>query len=128
MTGSCASDADASADHFRTHGWMRVRAAFTGDEAAAMRAVVWQALAAVGIAETEPSTWTIERPEHLQTVKADPAFLAVGSQRVLDAIETPCWMGSVTRSQRAGALPFSRFRQRNHGTSRPVAGTPMRTT
>ena len=74
-------------EHFRIHGWMRVRAAFSSDEAAAMREAVWNALADIGISRTDPSTWTRERPERLQPVKSDPAFRAVGSARLLDAID-----------------------------------------
>jgi len=32
---------DDTFEHFRVRGWMRVRAAFSVDEAAAMRAAVW---------------------------------------------------------------------------------------
>ena len=74
-------------EHFAAHGWMRVRAAFTADEAAAMRAAIWRSLAATGIRERDPSTWTKERPEHLQHARSDPAFRAVGSARVLEAID-----------------------------------------
>ena len=66
---------------------MRVRSAFTADQAAAMRAVVWRALAAVGISDCDRSTWTRERPEHLQPTRSDPAFQAVGSGRLLEAID-----------------------------------------
>ncbi len=34
-------------DHFQTHGWVRIEGAFSAQEAAAMRDVVWRALAAV---------------------------------------------------------------------------------
>ena len=51
-----------------------------------MRSAAWCALAKVGISEGDPSTWTKERPEHLQHLKADPAFRAVGSERLLMAI------------------------------------------
>src|SRR5262245_47048948 len=78
---------DGTIEHFRVHGWMRVRAAFRIDDAAAMRAAVWRALGDVGIKYDEPSTWTTERPEHLQHVKDDPAFRAVGSVRLLKAID-----------------------------------------
>jgi len=83
---------------------MRVRAAFSKDDARAMRSAVWHVLADVGIREHDPSTWTQERPAHLQAAKADPAFAAVGSARVLDAIgmalegqayETPKHWGAV---------------------------------
>ena len=81
----CGADAP---EHFRVHGWMRVRAAFSGDEAAAMRAATWDALASAGIRESDPSTWTMERPEHLQGLKAHAAFRAVGSAHAIAMIET----------------------------------------
>jgi ectoine hydroxylase-related dioxygenase (phytanoyl-CoA dioxygenase family) len=73
-------------EHFVEHGWMRVRAAFSADEAAAMRAAVWRALADVGIRRDDRTTWKNERPEHLQHLKDDPAFQAVGSARLLETI------------------------------------------
>jgi hypothetical protein len=66
---------------------MRVRAAFSLDEAAAMQAAVWDALERGGISRGDPSTWTSERPEHLQHVKDDPAFRAIGNNRVLEALD-----------------------------------------
>jgi hypothetical protein len=74
-------------DHFQTHGWVRIPGAFSAEEAAAMREVVWRALAAVGIHRDDPATWTMERPQHLQHLKPDPAFRAVGSQATLAAID-----------------------------------------
>ena len=82
-----AADNQETFEHFRIHGWMRVRAAFSVEEAAAMRAAAWRALARIGISQSDPSTWTTERPEHLQHVKDDPAFRAVGSARLLEAID-----------------------------------------
>ena len=82
-----SADNEETLEHFSVHGWRRVRAAFSGDEAAAMRAAAWRALASVGIRQGDPSTWTRERPEHLQRVKDDPAFRAVGSPRLLEAID-----------------------------------------
>jgi hypothetical protein len=73
--------------HFQTHGWVRVRSAFGTDEAAAMREVVWRALGDVGIVQDNPGTWHKERPDHLQHLKRDPVFRAVGSDRTLAAIE-----------------------------------------
>jgi len=86
VTKSGLADDETAFEHFRVHGWMRVRQAFSLDEAAAMRSAVWRALADVGIRQSDPSTWTRERPDHLQRVKADPAFRAVGSARLLEAI------------------------------------------
>ena len=78
---------DEGLEHFSVHGWMRVRAAFTAHEAAAMRTAIWRELAAAGITERDPSTWITERAEHLQHVRSDQAFRAVGSARLLEAIE-----------------------------------------
>ena len=66
---------------------MRVREAFSVEQSAAMRSAVWRELAADGILQDDASTWTKERPEHLQRVKADPVFQAVGSTRLLEAID-----------------------------------------
>jgi ectoine hydroxylase-related dioxygenase (phytanoyl-CoA dioxygenase family) len=88
MSPGARTDANPETiEHFGEHGWMRVRAAFSTDEAAAMRAAVWRVLADVGIREDDPGTWTSERPEHLQHLKDDAAFQAVGSPRLLEAID-----------------------------------------
>lgn len=74
-------------EHFNEHGWVCVAHAFWPEEAAAMREAVWRALADAGIRRDEPSTWTIERPTHLQGLKDDPVFRAVGSEAILAAID-----------------------------------------
>ncbi len=74
-------------DHFQTHGWVRIPGAFSPAAAAAMRDVVWRALESVGILREDPTTWHQERPNHLQHLKSDPAFRAVGSERTLTAID-----------------------------------------
>ena len=74
-------------EHFKTHGWMRVAQAFGEREAAAMRTAVWRALERTGIREGDRSTWTKERPEHLQALKEDPVFHAVLSARTLAAMD-----------------------------------------
>lgn len=65
---------DQSIDHFHEHGWMRVESALPAASAAAMRDAVWAALASVGIHRDRPSTWTVERPSHLQALKNHAAF------------------------------------------------------
>ena len=50
-------DNEETFEHFCVHGWMRVRAAFSVDEAAAMREAAWHSLAKVGIKRSDPSTW-----------------------------------------------------------------------
>lgn len=52
-----------------------------------MRAAVWNALATAGIRERDASTWTKERPAHLQHTRSEQVFRAVGSRRVLDALD-----------------------------------------
>jgi hypothetical protein len=73
-------------EHFRTYGWIRIRSAFSAEDAAAMCEVIWGALAKVGIRRNDSSTWTKARPEHLQYLKGDPAFRAIGSKRTISAI------------------------------------------
>ena len=77
---------DASLEHFRTFGWVRIPSAFSAGDAAAMCEVIWAGLAGVGILRDDPSTWTKGRPEHLQHLKSDPAFRAIGSARTANAI------------------------------------------
>lgn len=66
---------------------MRLPEAFSSEAAAAMRDVVWQALTDGGIEPDDPSTWTVERPAHLQGLRAHPAFREVASPAVLAAID-----------------------------------------
>ena len=86
QTSSTSDQDDQTLEHFRVHGWMRVRQAFSADEAARMRDVVLAGLADAQIRRDQPSTWTIERPTALQKLKDDPAFQAVGSERLLSAV------------------------------------------
>jgi ectoine hydroxylase-related dioxygenase (phytanoyl-CoA dioxygenase family) len=111
---------EETVEHFRVHGWMRVRAAFSVDEAAAMRAAAWRALARAGIRETDPSTWTKERPEHLQHVKDDPAFRAVGSARLLAAIDAVLEDQAYEKPKNWGAA-FLAFPS-NHAWNVPSSG------
>jgi hypothetical protein len=113
--------------HFRAHGWMRVRAAFSSGEAAAMRAAVWRALADVGINRDDPATWTTERPEHLQHLKEDPVFQAVGSARLLEAIDAAL-EARFTRGRSTGARVSSLSPPAMAGVSLLAAGIATRTT
>jgi phytanoyl-CoA dioxygenase PhyH len=83
---------------------MRVRSVFSRDKAAAMRSAAWRALANIGISESDPSTWIKERPEHLQQLKADPAFRAVGNARLLAAIDAVLEGQAYERPKNWGAL------------------------
>jgi hypothetical protein len=74
-------------EHFRTFGWVRIEGAFSADAAAAMCTVIWDGLAKLGIMRNDPATWSKTRPEHLQHLKADPTFRAIGSERTIGAIQ-----------------------------------------
>ena len=74
-------------EHFRAFGWVRIPAAFSAGDAAAMCDLIWAALAKAGIHRNDPSTWTTARPAHLQHLKADPAFRPIGSERTIQAID-----------------------------------------
>jgi hypothetical protein len=74
-------------EHFRAFGWVRIPAAFSAGDAAAMCNLIWAALAKAGIHRNDPSTWTTARPAHLQHLKADPAFRPIGSERTIQAID-----------------------------------------
>jgi len=51
-----------------------------------MRAATWRVLARQGVRENDRSSWTIERPAHLQALRDDPAFNAIGSAKTLAAM------------------------------------------
>ena len=82
-----ADDLLAQLRQFATLGWVGVAGAFSEEEAAAMREVVWGALDETGLRRDDPTTWQIERPSHLQHLKSHPACRAVGSARTVEAID-----------------------------------------
>jgi hypothetical protein len=86
MRGGGSNAFDQTLEHFRERGFMRVRGAFSGHEAAAMRAAVWRVLQRSNIREGDPATWTTERPTHLQELKDDPIFGAAWGPRTRAAI------------------------------------------
>lgn len=88
MAEISSNHAELSIAHFREYGWMRVPQAFDAGASAAMRDAVWAVLAEARIRRDRPETWTVERPAHLQRLKADPVFKAVGSNALLAAIDT----------------------------------------
>lgn len=77
---------DQTLEHFRARGFMRVRGAFSGHEAAAMRAAVWRVLERSNIRERDPSTWSVERPTHLQDLKGNRIFGVAWGPRTRAAI------------------------------------------
>src|SRR5688572_33446147 len=101
-------------DHFQTHGWVRIEGAFSAHEAAAMRDVVWRALAAVGVQRDDPTTWRKERPDHLQHLKSDPVFRAVGSTLTLAAIDEVL-VGQPRPRTSDGGVIFAVLAPRVHG-------------
>lgn len=107
-TFTSSNNGDETLEHFRAHGWMRVHEAFDSAAAAAMRDVVWGSLAELGVLRDRPSTWTIERPTKLQKLKEHPAFNAVGSPRLLRAIDAVLETQSYETPKRWGAI-FAAF-------------------
>jgi phytanoyl-CoA dioxygenase PhyH len=71
---------------FRRDGYVVVPGAFAAEDAARMRDVVWSALRDRGVDRDDPSTWHQRAADHLQHLKKDPAFRAVGSGTTLGAI------------------------------------------
>ena len=65
---------------------MRVSGAFSPQDAEAMRGAVWRVLEGAGIHKDEPSTWTTERPTHLQALRDDPVFGRAWGPRTRAAI------------------------------------------
>ena len=112
-----AAIAESEMNHFQTHGWVRISGAFSAHEAAAMRDVVWRALASVDILRDDPTTWRKERPDHLQHLKSDPAFRAVGSERTLAAIDEVVGSQTWRRPSDWGAF-FLLFPPGGHGSTR----------
>jgi hypothetical protein len=73
-------------DAFWRDGFVRVPGAFSTEAAAAMRDVVWRELESRGLRRDDPTTWRAETQDHLQHLKDDPAFRAIGTDRTLGAI------------------------------------------
>lgn len=68
-------------------GWVRVAGAFSAEDAAAMRDVAWTAMKTMhGIDRDDRSTWRMEAPTHLDVLKGNPEFTAVGTPRLRAAI------------------------------------------
>jgi len=68
-------------------GWARVPGAFSANDASAMRDVVWKAMKTIhGIDRDDRSTWRVEAPPHLDSLKGDPVWRAVGSPALRAAI------------------------------------------
>ena len=105
MTPTATADRhDQTLEHFRVHGWMRVRQAFSAEAAARMREVVWAGLEPSGVRRDRPSTWTVERPVQLQHLKSHPAFEAVGGERLLAAASAILETSAYQRPKTWGAL------------------------
>jgi ectoine hydroxylase-related dioxygenase (phytanoyl-CoA dioxygenase family) len=63
---------------FDRDGILALRGAFTGEQAAAMRAVIWRELERRhGIVEGDRSTWTVERPYGMKSSKKSRVFAAI---------------------------------------------------
>ena len=73
---------------FERDGIVKVPAAFSADDAARMRDVLWSELAARhGMQRDDPSTWTNLRPTGLKTTKTDRSADAILGPRLRSALD-----------------------------------------
>src|ERR1700761_7088878 len=91
--------------HFHEQGWMRVPRAFSPGAAAAVREGV---RAEAVLRRYEPSTWTVERPAHLQRLKAQAIFREVGGPAVIAAIDAILG-GRAYEAPKTWGAPFIAF-------------------
>lgn len=125
---------ESTLEHFRTHGWVRIRAAFSAADAAHMCDVIWAGLTSAGIRRADASTWTKARPEHLQFLKVDPVFRAIGTARTINAINEVLedqpwqpprdWGAFLLRDLCAASDPEARI-SRFHARAEEVDGVPL---
>lgn len=74
-------------DDLLERGWVRIEAAFSPEDAAAMRAVTWAAIETQdGMRPDDPSTWHKEFPDHLDHLKSRAEMRAPGSARTIAAV------------------------------------------
>src|SRR5687767_12060932 len=111
---------DPEREHFARHGYVSVGAAFAADAAARMRDAVWDVLAERDIHRHDPTTWTIEAPDHLQALKQVHAFAEIATPRTLGAIDDLLGPGLWARPRDWGAF-FVLF-PRDRPWSVPTAG------
>jgi hypothetical protein len=85
----------ADVDAFWRDGFIRVRGAFSADDAAAMRDVIWRTLQRRGVDRDNRRTWDQNATSHLQHLRGNPAFARIGTARTLGAIGdlAPMWAG-----------------------------------
>lgn len=74
---------------FAELGVVRLEGAFSDEDAARMRAVVWRELERrYGVVEHDRSTWTVPTPANLKASKKHRAFEAIGTSEVYAVIDT----------------------------------------
>ncbi|MEV6266245.1 phytanoyl-CoA dioxygenase family protein [Kribbella sp. NPDC051936] len=90
-------------DVFERDGIVKIPSAFTSDEAAAMRDVLWSELSERhGMDRDDRATWTPLRPTGLKTAKSSRAALAVLGPRVRSALDG--LLGEWTQPKHAGQV------------------------
>jgi hypothetical protein len=79
---------DGQRREFEDLGFVRLTGAFGAEDAARMRAVVWEELGRkYGIREHDRTTWSIERPSGLKTSKRHRAFDPIGGPATSGAVD-----------------------------------------
>ncbi|GAA1113831.1 hypothetical protein GCM10009630_08900 [Kribbella jejuensis] len=75
-------------DVFERDGIVKIPSAFSADEAAGMREVLWRELSERhGMDRDDPTTWTVLRPTGLKTTKFDRRAQAILGPRVRSALD-----------------------------------------
>jgi hypothetical protein len=86
-------------------GFVRIPGAFSVEDAAAMRAVLWRELHQnYGILEDDRTTWTVDRPSGLKNTKRHPAFDAIGSEATTTTFDALMGAGAWVRPNTWGQV------------------------
>ena len=73
---------------FETIGFVRIRGAFSRDDAAQMEDRVWDALGQKhGVRRDDPATWEIPLGAGLQQMKTNRMFEPIGGPATVDALD-----------------------------------------
>lgn len=93
---------------FAEQGFVRISGAFSRDEAAAMEAQVWDALARkYGAGADDPATWSRGSASGLQSLKQHPVFAPIGSAATREALDAVLGRGGWKRPRDWGQFLVS---------------------
>jgi hypothetical protein len=95
----------AQRSDFDERGFVRIAAAFSTAEAAAMQDLVWDELSRHhGISRSDPATWLRQHPSRFQRITDSPMFAPIGGPTLLAAIDDLLGVGTWQVPKRWGAI------------------------